>query len=772
VRASVQAHLVSDVPVGVFLSGGLDSGMLASLAAATGARPQTITLGFAEYSGTANDETPLAEALARQLGTQHSTTTVRRPDFEAERDRLLAAMDQPSIDGINTWFVARAAAAQGLKVALSGVGGDELFGSYPSFRELPRITRWTRPLAAVPALGVMARRLSEPLLRRVTSPKYAGLLEYGGTLGSAYMLRRGLYMPWELPRLMDPDMARDGWRDLQAIASLDATCSRIGGSAHDRLAVSALEMSCYMRQQLLNDADWAGMAHSVEIRLPLVDVALLRAAAPWIAAHPELAKRSVARAAAPDLPRAILEKPKTGFVVPVREWLAGTAGSSRGLGGWARTVHGRYGSQRSGLGQSGMARVRAPRVLVSTLAPGNGGVSAMTRFVVDQLAARGFQPVIAHYAPYSVAPALSVPFYRLFQRVPGRQRGLAYGGCEAHGIGAWLPELEFTHYVATRHWRQLMDSCDAFVAVSGNVLAATPFRQTGRPYLAWVATDWDGDRRDRVRHFPTSRRLLDTLVNAPVIRALQKRLLSGGTVLSLSEYTAGVLGELAAPDFRKIVLPVPIDTDLLVPSPGRRVPGRVGFAGRFSDPRKNIGLLLQAVAILRRAGQDISVLLLGEPATSELTGQLAALDLAGHVTIRAHVARDELRDCLQTLDAFVLPSHQEGLCIAALEAMACGVPVVSTRCGGPEEFVIPGVTGSLVESEPQEMASAIGSITRDAAWRACLSRSARNLVEQRYAHGTIDAVFAQAFEATFPALGSRPPAEMMAVPLATGAAVA
>jgi len=771
-RESVQAHLVSDVPVGVFLSGGLDSGMLTSLVAATGGRPRTITLGFREYAGHAEDETPLAEALARQLGTQHSTMTVRRPDFETERDRLLAAMDQPSIDGINTWFVARAAAAQGLKVALSGIGGDELFGSYPSFRELPQITRWTRPLAAVPGLGLMARRLSEPLLRRVTSPKYAGLLEYGGTLGGAYLLRRGLYMPWELPRLMDPDMARAGWRDLQTIARLDGTCTRIGGSARDRLAVSALEMSCYMRQQLLTDADWAGMAHSVEIRPPLVDVPLLRTAAPWIAAHPELSKRTVAQAAAPDLPRAILEKPKTGFVVPLREWLAGPSVSSRGLGGWARTIHAQYLSERSAAAGARTAGARAARVLVSTLAPGNGGVSAMTRFVVDQLAARGFQPVIAHYAPYSVAPALSVPFFRLFQRVPGRQRGLAYGGYESHAIGAWLPELEFTHYAATRHWRQLMDSCEAFIAVSGNVLAATPFRQTGRPYLAWVATDWEGDRRDRVKHFPTIRRLLDTLVNAPFIRALEKRLLAAGTVLSLSQYTARVLADLAGTDFRKILLPVPVDTGLLFPCASGRVPGRVGFAGRFSDPRKNINLLLRAVALLRRSGQDVSALLLGEPATPELNGQIAALGLDGHVSVRAHVSRKEMRDCLQTLDVFVLPSHQEGLCIAALEAMACGVPVVSTRCGGPEEFVIPGVTGYLVGADPQEMASAITSITQDADLRARLSRSARDLVEQRYTHRNVEAVFAQAFGATFPALRRQPPCDRVSVPLATGATVA
>jgi len=750
-RGSVKAHLVSDVPVGVFLSAGLDSAMLASLTAGTGAQLRTLTLGFAEYAGTANDETPAAEALARRLRAQHTTVTVRRSDFEAERDKLLAAMDQPSIDGVNTWFVARAAASQGIKVALSGLGGDELFGSYPSFREVPMLARLAGLPSRLPGLGVTVRRLSEPLVRRMTSPKYAGLLEYGGTLGGAYLLRRGLHMPWELPRLMDPEMAREGWRDLQTLARLEEPSVRIAGKARDRLAVSALEMSWYMRNQLLVDADWAGMAHSMEIRVPLVDVALLKAAAPWIAGHATVSKQKVARAAAPDLPAQLLRRPKSGFQVPVRDWLGAPSTSTRGLRGWARYVHDRHAALRGDT--DAPSGPKAPRVLVSTIAPGRGGVSAMTSFVVDTLAACGMEPVIAYYAPYSLMPELSVPSFRLLQRRAGYRQGLAYGSCEAHAIGAWLPELEFTHYAATRHWRELMDSCDAFVVASGNVLAASPYCQTGRPYLAWVATDWEGDRHDRVKHFPLVRRLLDACVNGPIIRRLEKKLLAGGHVLSLSDYTARTLATLAGPGFRKVILPVPIDTALFAPKAGARVPGRVGFAGRFRDPRKNIALLLQTVAYLRRRGHDVTAVLLGDSTVPAFDRQLAALALDGHVSVRAYLSREEMRDCLQTLDVFILPSHQEGLCIAALEAMACGVPVVSTHCGGPEEFVVPDVTGYLVEARPQEMARAVAAIISEPGLRSRLSTAARQLVEQRYAKAPVEAAFAEALKACFQELG-------------------
>ena len=339
VRDSIAAHHVADVPVGMFLSAGIDSALITALSVAHGERPHTLTLAFAEYVGTPNDESPLAEQLAAQFGTRHATVMVRKADFIEQREQLLAAMDQPSIDGVNTWFVSQAAASQGIKVALSGLGGDELFASYPSFTDLPRIRNLARPFTRWPALGKSLRRTTLPLLSRFTSPKYAGLLEYGGTLGGAYLLRRSLYMPWELGQVLDADLARQGWQDLQCRTQLDATTAGIG---QDRLAVSALEMSWYMRHQLLVDSDWASMAQSLELRVPFLDVPLLRAVAPWLAAHPGLTKPEVTKALAPQLPRELLHKPKTGFSIPVRDWLMGDQPDikERGYRGWARHIFG------------------------------------------------------------------------------------------------------------------------------------------------------------------------------------------------------------------------------------------------------------------------------------------------------------------------------------------------------------------------------------------------------------------------------------------------
>ena len=340
---SVRHHLVADVPVGVFLSSGLDSATITGLASEIeGARLETVTLGFDAFKDTPLDETPLAADVARHYGTRHRTRWMAGRDFHAELDAFLAAMDQPTIDGVNTYFVARAGARAGLKVALSGLGGDELFAGYDSFRQIPALVGRLGRVPGLRAAGRALRVVAAPLVRRLTSPKYAGILEYGTSYAEAYLLRRGLFMPWELPELVDAEMAREGWRELQPLVHL-ADCA--SGLESPRAKIAALEMSFYMRNQLLRDADWAGMAHSLEIRVPFVDPVLLAQVAAMVR-NGAPGKREMADSVNPRLPRAVLERPKTGFFVPMRDWLQGGSEKSRfgnaerGLRGWARRVYG------------------------------------------------------------------------------------------------------------------------------------------------------------------------------------------------------------------------------------------------------------------------------------------------------------------------------------------------------------------------------------------------------------------------------------------------
>ena len=328
VRDSVQHHMVADVPVGVFLSAGLDSGALLGTMAGLGARSvSAVTLAFAEFKGIALDEAPIAAEVAKRYGARHIVRTVDRSEFERDLPLILEAMDLPTIDGINTWFVSKAAREAGIKVALSGLGADECFGGYPSFTEVPRSVHWLRPLSCLPGVGALVRRgLSAAIGAGLgLHPKAAGVLQYGGKWAGAYLLRRSVYMPWELDELLDPALVAEGLRRL-------APLSHIAASLHakqplgDFDRVAALETALYMRNQLLRDADWAGMSHGVEIRVPYVDPFFLAALPSGELLARMDAKDAVADVPRPPLPEGVRNRRKTGFVMPIGRWLRAEAG--------------------------------------------------------------------------------------------------------------------------------------------------------------------------------------------------------------------------------------------------------------------------------------------------------------------------------------------------------------------------------------------------------------------------------------------------------------
>ena len=341
---SVRRHMVADVPVGVYLSSGLDSAAITAFASAATAEPlRTLTIGCAEYRGTNSDETPVAKILAQLYGCQHTERWCAKGHFVGEIETIMNAMDQPSIDGANTFLVSREAGRAGLKVALSGLGGDETLGGYPSFSEIPRAARSLAPFARIPGLGMALRVLASKVPESYASPKYAGVLEYGRDIADVYFLRRALFMPWELPKVMNADLIRAGWQELDVRGSLHEVTAGIKG---DFFKVSALEMTQYMRNQLLRDSDWAGMASSIEVRVPFLDVDFMRTVADHYVQRPLSRTNILAWIHTEELSRRIASRSKTGFLIPLRRWGEDLIGNfkfqNRGLRGWARAVHARF----------------------------------------------------------------------------------------------------------------------------------------------------------------------------------------------------------------------------------------------------------------------------------------------------------------------------------------------------------------------------------------------------------------------------------------------
>jgi asparagine synthase (glutamine-hydrolysing) len=342
VLESVRYHMVADVPVGAFLSAGIDSTAVVALARESGATDlQTMTLRFAEYRGRVNDEAPLAELVARQYGVRHSIQELTLADFRAELPRIFAAMDQPSVDGLNSYFISKAAHDLGLKVAMSGTGGDELFGGYTSFRDIPRWIPVTSVLARVPKLGNAVHRINTALAKRSRhiSPKMGEIVRYGSNYAGAYLVKRGRFLSSELPSLLGDDIAAEGMARLDLLRLIERTVTPDPGNAFARVA--ALESSLYLRNQLLRDMDWASMAHSLEVRVPLVDAHLLRKIAPALVTRRERGKQLLAAAPRPPLPAEVRQRRKTGFTLPIKEWLTqeSTGRVEFGKRSWARKVY-------------------------------------------------------------------------------------------------------------------------------------------------------------------------------------------------------------------------------------------------------------------------------------------------------------------------------------------------------------------------------------------------------------------------------------------------
>ena len=347
---SVCKHLVADVPVGIFLSGGIDSGALAGLMRdQSQSSIQGITIAFNEFRGRHEDEVPGAKEIAKRYGINHHVRIVTQREFEEDLPKIFSAMDQPSIDGLNTWFASKAVAELGLKVVVSGVGGDELFYGYPSFRQLPAlVSRW-RMLASVPGGRTIANLAFAQASRRTSNSRWGWMTRQAETLYGAYWLRRGLFSPNDLHGLMGFDLSEE---ELQALDPASLVRSLTGNlSADSMAAVGQIESMVYLRNQLLRDSDWASMAHSVELRTPLVDAWLLRDLMPVLRSFGRLKGKSLL-AASPSLPlgKDLINRSKTGFGIPLGVWGRESIASQEGAhkqtpsqgGGdsklWAKTI--------------------------------------------------------------------------------------------------------------------------------------------------------------------------------------------------------------------------------------------------------------------------------------------------------------------------------------------------------------------------------------------------------------------------------------------------
>jgi asparagine synthase (glutamine-hydrolysing) len=321
VRDSVRAHLVADVPVGVFLSGGIDSGAIVSAATSAGATNlQTFTVGVDD----ASSESARARDVSAAFGTRHHELHVEVAHVANDLPRILERLDQPTIDGVNAYYVSRAVAATGIKAVLSGAGGDELFGGYASFSRLTRALAVKRAAGRLWPLVGSAGNLVAPARLQARWRHFA---RSNGNLVEGYRVQRGFLLPGELASMAGPALADPAvWA--AAIDELGrAELERLSPSGPETPAASVarLESRQYLTSQLLRDTDVMGMAHGLEVRVPFVDHALQSAVWPELGRHPRLlaGKRLLHATLQRPLPTAIVDHPKQGFTLPFARWMRG-----------------------------------------------------------------------------------------------------------------------------------------------------------------------------------------------------------------------------------------------------------------------------------------------------------------------------------------------------------------------------------------------------------------------------------------------------------------
>ncbi|HKS16785.1 MAG TPA: asparagine synthase (glutamine-hydrolyzing) [Planctomycetota bacterium] len=325
----VKSHLASDVPLGVFLSGGVDSSAVAHLAQQASPEPiHTFTMAFEEEG---YNEAPFARKISEALGTRHREVVLTESRFTTNLDRALQTLDQPTFDGLNSYFMSQAVREAGLTVALSGAGGDELFGGYTSFRHLPRLARLARVGRLIPSVAkVGAARMVAGALQKSGGSvepqtrwaKLPDMVRAGDDLLRLYQLAYTLFVPKFQAELLAEGLASDlsdGMPPAMHRRLRDEMAGRPTLSS-----ISALEQRCFLGERLLRDSDAAGMAVSLEMRLPLVDTGLLETVNRLdedLRYRPVGAKAILRRVGLAGLDPRLFQRPKSGFVLPFDTWL-------------------------------------------------------------------------------------------------------------------------------------------------------------------------------------------------------------------------------------------------------------------------------------------------------------------------------------------------------------------------------------------------------------------------------------------------------------------
>ena len=319
VTASVNKHLVADVPIGIFLSSGIDSTLLASIASLNRKKNITaITVLFEDFKNSNYDETSKAKKIAQKLGLKHFIFNVTKDDFLRDFPKIIEAMDQPSIDGINTWYASKAAAKLKLKVVFSGLGGDEIFFGYDHFKKIPLTYNYFNNAKKIPLVHSFLNYIFKLYSLMKKDDRWTFISQSSNSIFSLWYLKRSIFTK----KYINNENLTSKTNNFSKLYNELAKTENLHDFTNAKIKISYLDSIFYMRNQLLRDSDWASMFHGIELRTPFVDVYLLSKLKDIMNNYSSLKNKEILKLSFDSiLPKEFLQKKKTGFQTPIKIWI-------------------------------------------------------------------------------------------------------------------------------------------------------------------------------------------------------------------------------------------------------------------------------------------------------------------------------------------------------------------------------------------------------------------------------------------------------------------
>jgi glycosyltransferase involved in cell wall biosynthesis len=381
---------------------------------------------------------------------------------------------------------------------------------------------------------------------------------------------------------------------------------------------------------------------------------------------------------------------------------------------------------------------RKGKVCIITLDPLHyGGIFSMMRFVYRYLEQNGFAPYLVYN---SIDPNDHLSVLKLLRgKIVRTYQEKVSEGLKGISLGINFIEFEFLHYLSARtRWGKALAGADYYLAIGGTNQCCLPYLLQKKKFYCWVATTYMDERRARredIQRYPLLKRIVRFL-SLPIVLYLERLIFRRAHwIYAMSEHTASNIKRIRGVEQNKVfVVPFPVDTKRFYPLKERTTGERyLLLVARINDARKNAMLLLNSFSTVVKEFPDVKLVIIGDTPERQYVEKCNELGITQSVKFLDRIPNEQTVEYYQNAAVFTLPSLQEGLGIVVLEAMACGVPVVATRCGGPEQIVVDGENGFLVENNnQQQFTEAILKLLRDEPLRKRMGERAAKHVQEYF----------------------------------------